>query len=57
MASIYGYIRTSRRLQEGVHPRDPFSQELQFRRAVVPRANIHRDVGVSETTDTQERRG
>ena len=57
MASIYGYIRTSRRLQEGVPGMDPASQELQFQRAVIPRANIHRDVGVSGTTDTQERRG
>ena len=57
MASIYGYIRTSRRLQEGVPGMDPASQELQFQRAVVPRAIIHRDVGVSGTTDTQERRG
>ena len=57
MASIYGYIRTSRRLQEGVPGMDPVSQELQFRRAGVPRANIHRDVGVSGTTGTQERRG
>ena len=31
----------------------PFSQELQLRRAGVPLANIHRDVGVS---GTQERK-
>ena len=53
MASIYGYIRTSRRLQEGVPGMDPASQELQLRRAGVPLANIHRDVGVS---GTQERK-
>ena len=57
MASIFGYIRTSRRLQDGVPLMDPASQELQLRRAGVPLANIHRDVGVSGTTGTQERRG
>ena len=57
MASIYGYIRTSRRLQEGVPGMAPVSQELQFRRAGVPLANIHRDVGVSGTTGTQGRQG
>ena len=57
MAQIYGYIRTSRRLQEGVPGMDPASQELQLRRAGVPLDRIHRDVGVSGTTGTQERRG
>ena len=36
---------------------DPASQELQLRRACVPLDHIHRDVGVSGTTGTQERRG
>ena len=36
---------------------DPLSQELQLQRAGVPLNNIHRDVGVSGTTGTQERRG
>ena len=36
---------------------DPTSQELQLRRAGVPLDHIHRDVGVSGTTGTQERRG
>ena len=57
MEQIYGYIRTSRRLQEGVPGMDPASQELQLRRAGVPLDRIHRDVGVSGTTGTQERRG
>ena len=57
MAQIYGYIRTSRRLQEGVPGMDPASQEIQLRRAGVPLECIHRDVGVSGTTGTQERRG
>ena len=56
MASIYGYIRTSRALQEGVPGMDPGSQELQIRRAGVPLNNIHRDVGVSGSTGTRERR-
>ena len=57
MAQIYGYIRTSRRLQEGVPGMDPASQELQLRRVGVPLDHIHRGVGVSGTTGTQERRG
>ena len=36
---------------------DPASQELQLRRAGVPLANIHRDVGISGTTGTQGREG
>ena len=56
MAQIYGYVRTSRRLQEGVPGMDPASQELQLQRAGVPLNNIHRDVGVSGTTGTQERK-
>ena len=36
---------------------DPASQELQLRRAGVPLANIHRDVGVSGTTGTRVRQG
>ena len=55
MASIFGYIRTSRQLQEGVPGMDPASQELQLRRAGVPMGNIHRDVGVSGSTGTRER--
>ena len=57
MGQIYGYIRTSRALQEGVPGMDPASQELQLRRAGVPLGNVFRDVGVSGTTGTQERRG
>ena len=36
---------------------DPASQELQLRRAGVPLANIHRDVGVSGSIGTQGRQG
>ena len=55
MAPIYGYIRTSRQLQEGVPGMDPASQELQLRRAGVPLNNIHRDVGVSGSIGTNQR--
>ena len=57
MAQIYGYIRTSRQLQEGAPGMDPASQELQIRRAGVPRDHIYRDVGVSGSTGTQQRQG
>ena len=36
---------------------DPASQEMQLRRAGVPLANIHRDVGVCGITGTQGRQG
>ena len=57
MASIYGYIRTSRQLQDGVPGMDPGSQELQLRGAGVRLDNIYRDVGVSGTIGTNQRRG
>ena len=36
---------------------DPESQELQLRRAGVPWENLFRDIGISGSTGTQERRG
>ena len=57
MTSIFGYIRTSRRLQEGVSGMDPASQELQLRKAGVQLGNIHRDVGISGSIGTQGRQG
>ena len=57
MPQIYGYIRTSRQLQEDVPGMDPASQELQLQRAGVPRDNIYRDVGVSGSTGTLQRQG
>ena len=57
MPQIYGYIRTSRQLQEGVPGMDPASQELQLQRAGGSRDNIYRDVGVSGSTGTQQRQG
>ena len=56
-AQIYGYIRTSRQVQEGAPGMDPASQELQLQRAGVPRYNIYRDVGVSSSTGTQQHQG
>ena len=52
MTQIYGYIRTSRRLQEGVPGMDPESQELQLQRAGAPWENLFRDIGVSGSTGT-----
>ena len=57
MDTFYGYIRTSRRLQEGVAGMDPATQEGQLRRVGVPQKNIFRNVGISGTTGTQQRRG
>ena len=45
IGQFYGYIRTSRALQEGVPGMDPGSQELQLRRTSVPLGNIFRDGG------------
>ena len=36
---------------------DPTSQGLQLRRAGVPQFNIHRDIGVSVATGTDQRHG
>ena len=44
--TLFGYIRTSRHLQEGVAGMDPFSQELRLREA-----------GVSGATGTDQRHG
>ena len=57
MTKIYGYIRTSRRLQEGVPGMDPESQELQLRRAGVPWENLFRDIGVSGSTGPRSAAG
>ena len=38
--TLFGYIRTSRHLQEGVAGMDPFSQELRLREAGVQRDNV-----------------
>ena len=53
--TLFGYIRTSRHLQEGVAGMDPFSQELRLREAGVQRDNVYRDIGVSGATGTDQR--
>ena len=53
----FGYIRTSRHLQEGVAGMDPFSQELRLRESGVQRDHVHRDIGVSGATGTDLRHG
>ena len=58
--TLFGYIRTSRHLQEGVAGMDPFSQELRLRESGVQRDHVHRDIGVSGVsgatgTDRQSR--
>ena len=45
--TTYGYIRTSRRRQEGVPGSDPESQLLELRAAGVQDRYVHRDVGAS----------
>ena len=52
MVQAYSYIRTRGWLQEGASGMNPASQQMQLRKAGVPRDQIHRDVG---TTSTQER--
>ena len=54
---LFGYIRTSRHLQEGVAGMDPFSQELRLREAGVQRDDVYRDIGVSGATGTDQRHG
>ena len=53
----FGYIRTSRHLQEGVAGMDPFSQELRLRESGVQRDYVYRDIGVSGATGTDQRHG
>ena len=55
--TLFGYIRTSLQLQEGVAGMDPFSQEFRLREAGVQRDHIVRDVGVSGATGTDRRHG
>ena len=52
MVQAYSYIRTRGWLQEGASGMNPASQQMQLRKAGVPRDQIHRDV---VTTSTQER--
>ena len=55
--ATYGYIRTSRVQLDGQPGMDPATQERQLLAAGVPPDNVHRDVGVSGSTGTTERKG
>ena len=57
MPTLYGYIRTSRRLIAGKPGNDPDAQRLQLLDAGVPTANIYQDLGVSGSTGTNTRQG
>lgn len=53
--TLFGYIRTSRRLQECVAGRDTFIQEPPLRESRVQRDDVCRDIGVSEAPSTNRR--
>ena len=55
--TTYGYIRTSRRHQEGTRGNDPESQLLELRVAGVKDRHVYRDVGVSGKTGANTRNG
>ena len=55
--TLFGQIRTSRHLQEGVAGMDPFGQELRLREVGVQRDNVYRNIGVSGATGTDQRWG
>ena len=57
MSTLYGYIRTSRRLIAGEPVNDPDIQRLQLLDAGVPAANLYQDLGVSGSTGTTTRQG
>ena len=57
MSTLYGYIRTSRRLIAGEPGNDPDTQRLQLLGAGVPTANLYQDLGVSGSTGTTTRQG
>ena len=57
MSTLYGYIRTSRRLIAGEPGNDPDTQRLQLLDDGVPTANLCQDLGVSGSTGTNTRRG
>ena len=57
MPTLYGYIRTSRRQEDGRTGSDPESQRIQLLKAGVSPDLIFRDVGVSGSTGTNTRQG
>ena len=57
LPTLYGYIRTSRRLIAGEPGNDPDTQRLHLADADVPAANLYQDLGVSGSTGTTTRQG
>ena len=57
MSTLYGYIRTSRRLIAGEPGNNPDTQRLQLLDAGVPTNNLCQDLGVSGSTGTNTRQG
>ena len=52
MSTLYGYIRTSRRLIAGEPGNDPETQRRQLLDAGVSTSNLYQDLGVSGSTGT-----
>ena len=57
MLTLYGYIRTSRRLIAGEPGNDPETQRRQLLDAGVPTSNLYQDLGVSGSTGAVTRQG
>ena len=57
MATLYGYIRTSRRLIVGEPGNDPDTQRRQLMDAGVPTTTLYQDLGVAGSTGTNTRQG
>ena len=57
MSTLYGYIRTSRRLIAGEPGNDPDTQRRQLMDAGVPTTTLYRDLGVSGSTGINTRQG
>ena len=55
--TTWGYIRTSKTLQDGQPGMKPETQHLQLQDAGVDLEHIYRDLGVSGSTSTTSRRG
>ena len=57
MSTLYGYIRTSRRLIDGEPGNDPDTQRRQLLDAGVDASNVYQDLGVSGSIGTNTRHG
>ena len=55
MSTLYGYIRTSRRLIAGEPGNATDTQRRQLMDAGVPTANLYQDLGISGSTGTNTR--